>query len=156
MSPRAISILLAGVFMNRFLYNDESPNDEGSPNVRMTKVATSQPLSFGFGHSFVIRHSPFVTSSRSKPLNLPTAIRLSRVTKTIVQPVRTPLPEFHCIRFKPITAPVRGQRNRLVLEAFGHFCHARIKHATRVDHIALTRCPGAQLAAHRARVKIRL
>src|SRR5882724_11062862 len=91
-----------------------------------------------------------------QPLDQPTAIRLSRVAKSVVQTVWTALPEFHPIRFEPITAPMRRQWYRLVAEAFGHLCHARIEHAPAIEHLALTRRPRAQLAPNRARMKISL
>src|SRR5215472_17263283 len=112
-------------------------NDEQSLNAKFRKRRSIRFSSF-------IRHF-----SRGKTVDQPIAILLSRVTKPIVQPVQTSLPEFHRIRLKPVTAPVRRQRNRLVAEALGHLRHARVEHATRVDYLALTRCPGAQLAAHR-------
>src|SRR5947208_16339665 len=101
--------------------------------------------------TFVIWHYSWRQS-----LNLPRTIRLSRVTKAIVQTVRTTLPEFHRIRFKPITAPVRRQWDRLVTKAFGRLCHAPVENAPAVDYLALTRRPCAQLAADRARMKISL
>src|SRR5437899_2573116 len=94
--------------------------------------------------------------SRRQPLDQPTSIRLSRVSKPVIQTVWTALPEFDPIRFEPITAPVRRQWNRLVAEAFGRLCHARVEHAPAVDYLALTRRPCAQLAADRTRMKISL
>src|SRR6266446_6153048 len=82
------------------------------------------------------------------------SIRLSRVTKSVVQTVGTALPEFNPIWFEPITAPVRRQRNRLAGEAFGHFCHSRVENAPTVEHLALTRRPCAQLASGRSRTKV--
>jgi outer membrane lipoprotein-sorting protein len=37
-------------------------NDEGNVNVQMTKISENRPSSFGFSHSFDIRHSTFVIS----------------------------------------------------------------------------------------------
>src|SRR6266567_8019432 len=84
--------------------------------------------------------------SRRQPLDQPTPVRLLCVTKSVVQTVGAALPEFNPIRFESITTPVRRQWNRLVPEAFGHFCHARVQNAPTVEHLALTRRPGAQLA----------
>ena len=46
--------------------------------------------------------------------------RLARagVTKTIMQTIRTALPEFDTLRFDPITAPVWWTRNFLPGESF--------------------------------------
>src|SRR6266478_6401096 len=92
--------------------------------------------------------------SRCQTIDLPTLIRLSCVTKSVVQTVATALPEFDPIGFEPITAPVRRQWNRLVTEALRHLCHARIQDAAPVEHLALTRGPCAQLATNWARMKI--
>ena len=48
------------------------------------------------------------------------------------------------------------QWNALVTKTFCHLRHARIKHATSIEHLALTRGPRAQLAADRARLKVSL
>src|SRR5437899_2261172 len=126
--------------------------------VQCSNDETDHQCGFIISISAFLRHSTFVIWHYSwrQSINLPRTIGLSRVTKAIVQTVRTTLPEFHRIRFKPITAPVRRRWNRLVAEALGHLCHARIEHATCVDYLALTRRPGAQLAAHWARMKISL
>src|SRR5947207_3749876 len=44
----------------------------------------------------------------------------------------------------------------LPAEALGRLRHARVEHATSIEHLALTRCPGAQLATGRTRMKISL
>src|SRR5882724_6020409 len=93
-----------------------------------------------FKHSGFVRHSSL---SRCQPLDQPIFVRLSRVTKTIMQTVRSSLPEFDLIRFDPITTPVRRQRNGLVTEAFGHLRQARVENAASVEHLALTRRPCA-------------
>src|SRR6266403_3963438 len=66
------------------------------------------------------------------------------------------LPEFDRVGFKPITTPVRRQWYRPVAEALGHLCHARVEHASAVEHLALPRRPCAQLAADGTRMKISL
>ncbi len=129
----------------------ESTNDERSPNVQMTKTATSE-----------LRHSDFVIPSsldirhfsRREPIDLPRSIRLPRVPKPVVQTIGTALPKFHFIRLESITAPVRRQWNRFVTEALSHFRHARIEHTPAIEHLALTRRPCAQLASDRTRMKI--
>src|SRR6478752_9676598 len=93
---------------------------------------------------------------RREPINLPRSIRLPRVPKSVVQTVGTSLPKFHFVRLESITAPMRRQWNWFVAVALGHFRHARIEHTPAIEHLALTRCPCAQLASDRARMKIRL
>ena len=51
---------------------------------------------------------------------------------------------------------MRWERNRFVREALGHFRHARVEHAARIEHFGLARRPGAELAAKRTRMKITL
>ena len=51
---------------------------------------------------------------------------------------------------------MRRQRNAFVAEAFRHLGQARIEHAAPIENLALTRCPGAQLTAHRTRMKVGL
>src|SRR5438477_985667 len=123
---------------------------------QMTKWAMSDPPSFGFHHSFVIR--PFVIRHYlwREPIDLPRSVRLPRVAKAIVQTIGTALPKFHFIRLESITAPVRRQWNWLVAKALGHLRHARIEHTPAIEHLALTRRPCAQLASDRARMKIDL
>src|SRR5437660_2268630 len=91
---------------------------------------------------------------RREPINQPGTVRLTRITKSIVQTVRPALPKFHRVRYQPITAPMRWQWDWFVGEALGHFRHARVEHATRIKHFGLTRGPGAELAPNRARMKI--
>ena len=54
---------------------------------------------------------------RAPVARLTKSVRLSCVTKSVVQTIGAALPEFHRIRFEPITAPVRRQWNRLVAES---------------------------------------
>src|SRR4030095_5511488 len=91
-----------------------------------------------------------------QPISHPSSIGPGGVTKTIVQSVRSALPEFDHIRFHSIPTPMRWQRNALVTEALGHLCHARIQHAASINHLALTRRPGAQLAPDWTGMKIGL
>src|SRR5437773_986802 len=76
---------------------------------------------------------------RRESFNEPTAVRLPRVTETIVQAVWTSLPELKHVGFQPISAPVRRDRDRFVSEALGHLRHTRVQDATAVDHVALWR-----------------
>src|SRR5438046_3502054 len=73
-----------------------------------------------------------------------------------MQTIQASLPEFDYFRFDAIPTPMWRQRNGFTVEAFCHLRHARIKHATSIEHVALTRGPRAQLAADRARMKISL
>src|SRR5262249_13800766 len=93
---------------------------------------------------------------RRQPLDEPAAVSLARVPKSVVQPIRASLPKFECVRCQPVAAPVRRQWDPFVLEALGHFCHARIEHTPSVDDFALPRNPGAQLASQRTRMEISL
>src|SRR6478735_2433077 len=101
--------------------------------------------------SSVIRHF-----SWCEPIDLPRSIRLSRVSKSVVQTIGTALPKFHFIRLESITAPVRWQWNRFITEALSHHRHARIEHTPAIEHLALTRRPCAQLTSDGARMKITL
>src|SRR5437867_4236496 len=92
--------------------------------------------------------------SRREPINLPRSIRQSRITKTIVQPIQTPLPKLQHVWFQPVTAPVWRQWNPFVTKALGDLCHARIEHTARVDDFTLARSPGTQLASDGTRMKI--
>src|SRR5207247_1124709 len=85
--------------------------------------------------------------SRRQPLDQPTAIRLSCVTKPVMQTVGTALPEFDPIRFEPITAPVRRQWNRLVAEAFSHLCHGLASRPAVAKLIAFTSRMPTSIAA---------
>src|SRR4051794_11154323 len=51
---------------------------------------------------------------------------------------------------------MRWQWNRFVAETLGHLRHTRIEHTPAIEHLALTRCPCAQLASDRTRMKISL
>ena len=133
----------------------EFTNDERNSNVQMTKRPTSEPSSFGFRHSFVLEAS-FVISHWRESINLPRSVRLPRIPKPVVQTVGAALPKFYFVGLESITAPVRRQWNWLVAEALGHFRHARIEHTSAIDHLALTRCPCAQLTSDRTRMKISL
>src|SRR3954454_12918300 len=115
--------------------------------------ATSEPSSFGFRHSFVIRQWSFL--SGRQPINLPRAVRQLRVPKAIMQPIQPPLPKLDDFGLQPITAPVRWQWNPFLAKPLSHLCHSRVEHTPGVDHSALARDPGPQLAAQRARMKIR-
>src|SRR5437867_10605353 len=97
-----------------------------------------------------------VFTSRRKPLDQPITVGLSRVTESIVQTIWPSLPEFDCFRFDPISAPVWRQRNGLLAKAFCHLRHARVQYAASIEHLPLTWCPRAQLAADWVRVKIGL
>src|SRR6476660_1800595 len=57
----------------------------------------------------LLRYSstPFFLSLRREPINLPRSVRLPRVTKPVMQTVRTALPKFHFIRLESISTPVR-------------------------------------------------
>src|SRR6266498_2647277 len=126
--------------------------------VQCSNDETDHQCGFIISISAFLRHSSFGIWHYSwrQSINLPRTIGLSRVTKAIVQAVRTTLPEFHRVRFNPIAAPVRRRRNRLVAKALSHLCHARVEHAPCVDCFALARSPCAQLAADRSRAKISL
>jgi hypothetical protein len=92
-------------------------NDEGSPNVQMTKPAGSRAFHHSglFACRAVAARRRVIPSSvgirhflRRQSLDQPTATnRLASVTKAIVQAVRTTLPEFDHIRFYSVAAPVR-------------------------------------------------
>src|SRR5712691_13188960 len=95
--------------------------------------------------------SPSKLSGR-EAIDLPGTILLPRVTKAIVQPIRTTLPEFDSFRLEPISAPMRRQRNLSLGEALFHFLEPSIEHPPRVDHLALARGPRVELRAGRASV----
>jgi hypothetical protein len=80
-------------------------NDERNQNDQMTKPGGRN----GSRHSELVILSSLgiCHCSRCQPLDQPTAIRLARVTKAIVQAIRATLPELDHIRFHSIAAPVR-------------------------------------------------
>src|SRR5581483_1434098 len=84
------------------------------------------------------------------------AVLLARVTKAIVQPVWSPLPKFNRIRLHAIATPMRREWNALATKSLGHLGHPCIQHASSINDLTLTRRPGAELAPHRTRMKVRL
>src|SRR4029077_12048582 len=92
----------------------------------------------------------------SKPVDRPGTVGQPRVTKAIVQAIRTALPEFDSLGVKSISAPMRRQRNFSLGKALLHLFESGSKHAPRVDHFALTRCQSAKRRARRAGMKILL
>src|SRR5712691_4815923 len=95
-------------------------------------------------------------TSRGEAFDQPITVSLSRVTEAIVQTIGPSLPEFDYFGFYAISAPVWRQRNGLAAKPFCHLRHARVQYAASIEHLALTRCPRAQLAADWARTKISL
>src|SRR5438046_5252471 len=93
---------------------------------------------------------------RREPFDKPMAVRLSRVTKPIMQPIRASLPEFHCVRPDSIPAPMRWQRDGIVAEAFRHLRHARVQYTPSIEHLALARGPRPELTSDRTGMKINL
>ena len=87
---------------------------------------------------------------RREPIDRPGIVRLSGVTKPVVQAVGATLPEVNCSRHDPITTPMRRQLDVvLASEAFAHFGQTRVQNTPCIDHFALMRHPGAKLATTR-------
>src|SRR6201999_2154958 len=93
--------------------------------------------------------------SRREPVQCPRPVALSGITKPVVQTIGPTLPEFHYLWNNPIAAPMRRQIDDVVVsEAPLHFRETRIENPPGIDHFALVRNPGAELAPAGARLKI--
>lgn len=106
------------------------------------------------GLPFTLHFSPLTFPSRTETLNAPSTVDRNCVKKTIMEPVLSPLPEFHSLGSNAVTAPKLRHWRVTIRIPRGDFFESAFELSPARDRVALRRDDGAEPALQRSFIEV--